>query len=344
MGAGEAGNVKVLYLCDREEDYLEALTEYLRRREEIPWTIKSFASTEDLMDSEAELEDGYLLMEEGAFREMETRPVCARVALLSDRSAPAAEPAQIDKYRSAEDVVRELLEVFDPGPVLVSGGPFLKTRKRVRIIGIYSPVHRCLKTTFALTMGQILAERARTLYLNFESYAGIQELAVGIHDKDLADMLYFLTADTAYFRARFGAMVRRIGALEYIPPMRASQNLLQISREEWLEFLGKLSELEMYDYILLDLSESMQGLFDILRRCSRVYTLFREDRISKAKLLQYEQLLELYAYADVLGKTEKLKTPVISKLSLEAEQYTRGEFAGFVRRQVQELEKGEERE
>ncbi len=82
----------------------------------------------------------------------------------------------------------------------------------------------------------------------------------------------------------------------------------------------------------------MQGLFDILRLCSRVYTLTKEDRIAQGKLLQYEQILALYEYGDVLGKTRRLSLSHIRKLPEELELLTKGDLAELVKGLIQEME------
>ena len=55
-----------------------------------------------------------------------------------------------------------------------------------------SRVHRCMQTSFAITMSLMLAKKHSTLYLNFEHYAGISELLPDMQTLDLADLLYFL--------------------------------------------------------------------------------------------------------------------------------------------------------
>lgn len=61
------------------------------------------------------------------------------------------------KYQSSETVIREVMACYgvENG---VDTSPALLPKKEMRIIGIYSPVGRTQKTSFALTMGQILAK------------------------------------------------------------------------------------------------------------------------------------------------------------------------------------------
>ncbi|MDQ9824849.1 hypothetical protein RFZ44_16190, partial [Acinetobacter sp. 163] len=53
---------------------------------------------------------------------------------------------------------------------------FAVLKKTTEILGVYSPVGRCLKTSFALALGQILARERAVLYLNLEEYSGFEEL------------------------------------------------------------------------------------------------------------------------------------------------------------------------
>lgn len=64
--------------------------------------------------------------------------------------------------------------------------PAAMLKKKVEIIGIYSPVGRSLKTSLALTYGQIRAREHKVLYLNLEEYAGFETLLEEKYEADLA--------------------------------------------------------------------------------------------------------------------------------------------------------------
>lgn len=83
--------------------------------------------------------------------------------------------------------------------------PAAMLKKKVEIIGIYSPVGRSLKTSLALTYGQIRAREHKVLYLNLEEYAGFETLLEEKYGADLADLLYFA-------RLGSGNLVYRMGA------------------------------------------------------------------------------------------------------------------------------------
>lgn len=329
----------ILVLCDTEEEYAGLMTEFLKARRELPWEIHTYTAVMTLLSQEQGSEIAMLVVAESAYvKEMDAlRP--RRMIILNESGVLRWDGIRnINKYQEAERVLKSLLEIYVE--IADSVLPPLPGDSRTKFIGIYSPVRRCLQTSFALTMSQMLAAEHRTLYLNFEHYAGITELLPDIQTRDMGDMLYFLNAGEDTFRLRMQIIIQRKGDLDYVPPMKSGQNLLTVSPAEWMQLLQKIRELEEYEFVVMDLSESIQGLFDILRSCEKVFTLTGEDRIARSKLLQYEQVLALYQYEDVLDKTCRCNIPHIRKLPQGIEQYTRGELADFVRGQLKEIGEG----
>lgn len=75
------------------------------------------------------------------------------------------------------------------------GSPVMK--KSTSVIGVYSPVGRTQKTSFALTLGQILAKDRAVLYLNLESYSGFEQILGETYERNLSDLLYFVRQENA---------------------------------------------------------------------------------------------------------------------------------------------------
>lgn len=329
-------NTAIFVLCDTEAEYAQLMTEYLKTHGDIPWELYTYTDVGEMMREESKRQADMLVVAERAFSP-EIESLQSKCLAVLNETGLVKWPGMrnINKYQSADEVFRELLELY--AGVAGEQLPFLESESQLKIIGIYSPVRRCLQTTFALTLSRMLAENHAVLYMNFEHYAGITELLPDMQVRDMADLLYFLGTQSDRFRLRMQTIIRKNGKLDYIPPMKAGQNLLTVSGAEWLRLLKKIEETGNYEYVILDLSECIQGLFEILRRCARVFTLTKEDRISQNKLLQYEQLLNLCECGDVLQKTDKLCIPHIRRLPEELEEYTRGELADYVRKIAEEL-------
>lgn len=327
---------KILALCDPEEDYAGQLAAYLQSYKEFPWEVQVYTGLPQLSDSGKTQQIDLLVVAESLYRP--ELPVEATATVLLNESGLVRWSClkNVDKYQPAENVLKELLGVYMERED--DFFPRLETGRQTRIVGMYSPVRRCLQTSFALTYGQILAEKYRTLYLNFEHYAGMPQLLPGEKGRDLSTLLYYMKSDREKFALRMKILVQKKGSLDYIAPAYMGQNLIYITAQEWQQFLWKIGESGEYDYVILDLSENMQGLLEILRKCCRVYMLIKEDPVARCKIDQYEQILSLYEYEDVKEKTRKYHLPLFHQLPDQIEQYTRGDLAEYVRKLIEEEE------
>lgn len=326
---------KIMALCDSEKDYLESMTDYLKGRDGFPYELHTYSRPEKLVEFGKKEKIEMLLVSESDFTYEVEALDTGNTLLLNESGTVCGEKVHnINKYQEAEAVWKEILKYYADS--LSGEGKQMKSKERAQIIGLYSPVRRCLQTSFALTLGQALSEKKKVLYISFEHYAGWNQLLDRNVRGDLAALLYFAKESEEKFVCRLRTMTLKIGRLCYIPPVYAGQNLIYIKAGEWQELIGRIAELGDYDYLILDLSESIQGTFELLRMCDRIYTIVREDEQARSKLAQYEELLQNYEYGDVLEKTRKQILPRFSRLPERIEQYTGGELAEYIRRLIKE--------
>lgn len=326
---------KILALCDSEKDYLDSMADYLEGRGDFPYELRTYSGPEKLVEFGQKERIEVLLVAESDFTYEVSALDTGSTLLLNESGTVCGDMVRnIDKYQKAEGIWQEILEHYAES--LSEEGKRLKSAERAKIIGLYSPVRRCLQTSLALTLGQALAEKKKVLYISFEHYAGWNQLLDKNVKGDLTALLYFSKEADMKFAGRLSALTRRIGRLCYIPPAYAGENLIYVTGMEWQTLIGRIAELGGYDYLVLDLSESIQGTFELLRMCDRIYTIIREDEQARSKLAQYETLLAESEYGDVLEKTSRKLLPQFARLPERIEQYTGGELAEYVRKLVRE--------
>ena len=85
-----------------------------------------------------------------------------------------------------------------------------------------------------------------------------------------------------------------------VTPIPIVLDLKEVTWEEWEALITELVENSLYEMVVLDVGESVQGLFPLLEMCDRVYMPVLEDEISRRKLKQYQDNVEQL-------KLEKLK-------------------------------------
>lgn len=326
---------KRMVIYDHDKAYAESLTEYLEGMEDFPYAISAFSGKEALLEFTKVTPVSLLLVSETSYEEIRDEIEPEQVMILNESGELTWKDLQnIRKFQSADRIVQEIMHYYVEETEVLPDK--LTLRGTAKLIGLYSPVRRCSQTTLGLTLGQILAENNKTLYLNFESLSGFPYLMGYDGGRDLADLLYLMEKAPKRFPFQLRASVRKLENLDYVPPMNAMHQLLLVRPEQWIRLVSSVIKEGDYDVVILDLSEGMQGLFELLRMCSHVYTVIKEDRYAKAKIAQYEQLLALCEYEDVLKKTLKRRVPFIKELSEDFIYRPGGELACYVKRMLKE--------
>ena len=190
---------------------------------------------------------------------------------------------------------------------LQKGEVDLKKEIKGSLIGVYSPIHRIGKTKFAMELGKEFAKKEPVLYLNLEEYAGNDFYFHDRTGQTLADLLYYARQEKGNLGLRISMMAGQDEDLDYILPMPYVQDLQEVFAEEWLKLFNRILENCIYGKIILDLGDSVRGLFQILEACDTVYTPFIEDGTARAKLNQYAENLRITGREKVLKKTIQKK-------------------------------------
>ena len=131
-------------------------------------------------------------------------------------------------------------------------------------------------------------------------------------------------------------MTENINGMDMVPPALCGYDLFGMEAEEWQRLMEMLCR-SRYEYVILDLSDGVRGLFDILRRSGRIFTVIREDGFAAAKLEQYEAALKKAGCQDVAEKTVKLRLPVFLRLPRDMNHLTAGELAEYAEKVLKSL-------
>lgn len=325
---------RILAICDREESYAYRLMEFIGSRANLPFEVHIFTDGAKLCSYAKIKEIECLLISESVYIKTPEELEVPHIIILSESGSNLNKALHhINKYQSCENIFREVMEYYtdkslDTSVVLKTG------LKKLKIIGIYTPVGRCLQTTFSITLGQMLARRFKTLYLNFEIYSGFSQMLNRTFDNDISDLMYFFECAREKLAYRVESMIETVGGLDFIPPARIHQNLAGIRGGQWMDLFREMEKCTEYEYLILDLTDGMTDLWDVLRSCHRVYTITGNDGLALAKMEQYEKVLEQMQYGDIVAKTKKWNLPIFRQLPMRFEEFTYSDLAAFIKEYV----------
>ena len=329
-------------IFDPESAYANHLMEYLQRRQSVPFDIMVFESMEALEQYVKENTIDLLLVSGRMMCPKLRQLKIGGIVVLSEGEVVKEyeEYPMVYKYQSSESLVAEVMTYYAKQDV---PQPKLLKRKNVQIIGVYSPVARCGKTCFALTLGQVLASSRPVLYLNLENYAGFSFLLGKEGMSDISDVMYFLRQHKGSAIFKLNAALQHLGEMDYITPAFSAMDLREIKTEEWVHLLQELVSSTNYETIILDMGHSMEDVFGLLQQCTRIYMPVCEDVISLAKVSQYEKLVQDMEQEELLERTQKLGLPFCSPAmqgEYFIEQLVRGEMGNYVRNLLRQEEAG----
>lgn len=323
-------------VCDLEESYAFHLMEYLTERRSIPFEILAFSEVESLLAFAAENPVEILLISDRMMCDEIRRLSIGKIVILSDGEVTpefSAYPT-VYKYQPSDYLVAEVMNYYAHQAVPRT---WTVLKRDVRVIGIYSPVNRCGKTCFALTLGQILAMKKSVLYINLEEYSGFESLTGQAYPADISDVLYFLRQNKGNVIFKLNAAVQRLGGMDYLPPAFSAGDLREISAAQWQKLIEEVLSAGGYDVLVLDIAETVEDKFALLNCCTEIYMPVLEDATARAKAAQYERLVKEMEYEELLSRTRRLNLP-FCELPAQGEycleQLTEGSMGEFVRREI----------
>lgn len=302
---------KNVVICDQEEGYAEAFAVFLARRKELAFQVQVCGG---IIQAQAAMQERPIdiLLIGGSYPAKERRKLKAgKIFLLAGSGKTEADDGEalVYKYQSGEAILAEIIrECTEEGG---EDGLFIRTVKagKIRIIGLFSPVHRIGKTGYGLKLGQELAASGNVLYLNMEIYGGIG----GYFPEEghtLSDILYYAGQESRNIGLVLTTLVEHMGGLDYLLPARVSEDVRSVTDKVWVGLIRQIAEQSIYDIVILDIDEGLKGVYELLRICTEIHVLTAKDTIARAKILQMEEELHLMGYDDVKKKMVK-KEPAV---------------------------------
>ena len=340
-------------VCDGEIEYAQHLTEYLTMRCCLPYEVLTFSGPERLLESGLRRQVAVLVASESAYSPEIEAAAFPSVLVLNETDRYLGEsPPSISKYQSMEQIAAYLIEncIDRDAP----RAPAIRHGRAMRMIGLYTPVSRCLQTTFALTLGQVLARRARVLYMDLTCFSGLESLLGegpggviggsaggrpgGAHRGGIGDLLYFNECAREKLSGELPRLTTDAGGVDVVSGFPSAFELGRVTAAQWLSLFSQVGRVSEYEYLVLDLSAQADGLLEILRACSLIGMIVRDDRVSAAQIAQYEQVLRSMEYQDVRARTLRIRFPVFARLPSDLHFLTHGELADHVRRLLEKEE------
>lgn len=293
----------IIGIYDEEFEYMERLCELINSDEVNAFEINCFKDRESIYKA---IKQGNIQMAMiGASVYIGTKDELIDKALIViDDGNYDGDLETIWKYQSAVEIKKDILRILasKDGEESVYE---IRGRKRTKLIGVYSPFSQELKSVCAFLIGKELS--GKNLYIDLNSFRGCGFIEDELRGDELTDLLYVMKGKEDRFYLKLGSMVTSQGGLDVLPPVKMYTDLQSVAKEDWGTFISLLKKQGMYEHIILDLSESVKGLIEVLRECDEVYSINPIYNYERCRWQQYIDVLKILDYEDVINKTKQLE-------------------------------------
>ncbi len=298
---------RILAVYDEDPVYAARFADVVNGKEKIPFEAVAFSSVEKLDRFAGKYPVELLLLGEGAENgEAERITATQRVILTGTKKVPQeGKYPCVYKFQSVDAILREIMAFCGEQTeacVEISAG------KAAKVIGVFSPLGRCRKTSLAIVLGKLMAQDCRTLYLNLEANSGLSFLTGTEYHRGMSDLLYYWKMGN-YNGMRLSSAVYSMGELDYVPPVRYPEDLEQAGAESLAALIETIAKENDYEILVIDAGDFRSAVLPVLAICSVVYMPVLEDRVSAAKLQEFEMYLTKTDNEVLMEKIKRLKLP-----------------------------------
>lgn len=302
---------KTIVIMDSDQTYAAALMNYLNRREEIRAEVRAFSDFESLRAYFKEHSAGVLMISERDLKDISEVSGWRAdlIVLLTSEGTENADYCPSDGRHQDRRVVR--IGKYQPVTRLMAlvdeAGREIGIRAReqeglAEVVGVFSPVRRCFKTSLALALSRHLTSAGRrTLFLSFESFFVPDCLnengTVRSEDMDgggcatLEEALYLVKSRGDGAEKAVQKLANAGGLLYMIPSenMEDRERFGQIPAEDWTHLLESFRRCALLDAVIVDFDELPVSCPAILSVCDQIYLPCLPDFISEEKSAEFLQ-------------------------------------------------------
>ncbi len=306
-------NQVTIILFDTDEEYIVNFNEYLREHQSERYLIITFNSIDMFREFYKDYKEiDMIIVAEYCLEELLPEFDKDNIIVLSENKdiIRIYEYSTIYRFQRTNILISGILSVFAERMNINKSISYVKENSSV-IIGIYSPVNRCGKSTLTIELAKKLFED-NTLIINLEEFSGIMEYLNIESELNISDLLFFFLKNKGMFDVKLDAVVKKSDKINIIPPVKNQDDLAGINTDIWVDLILKIQGVCEYKVIILDLSNMIKEIFKIFDICRYIFVPYLEDRISEVKIRNFEKSLEKNVDNNIKEKIIKINMSDIS--------------------------------
>lgn len=293
-------------ICDSNAEFAERMASYVNKRHLAPYIMESFTDVNLLTEYARRSKIEVLLIDECLYTEELVQLEPAKVFLLSDdqNNMHLNDMEHLYKYSSIPEIMKIVMcDYAERNKNAMSIGGNTKTK----LLGAFSPFPGLECSSFLLTMALKIAEKKSVFYLSIKSTHGFRKILNKMSEPDLSDIMYEIKNGKKQMSEWTTGAIITYGNLDYVLPPPSITDLQCTENTDWNELMEALINSGKYEYILLDIDESISECFNLLDRCQLIYSPYDDNSMCRAAYAEMEDTLYKIGCGSVFEKMKKVE-------------------------------------
>lgn len=308
-------------IADIDEGYMDAFIKYLLDNYQHQFNIRFFTNSELLIDYllNTDQKVDILMTHIDLLPEAEDLGKVGVTAIITEIKSQSMYNnfKTIYKYQTGDRLYASIMDILTEKVTFKL--PSNNGNFATKIIGVYSPIGGCGKTTIAIALAHLLTKVGkRVLYLNFEDIPSTSTYFQCNSQQDMSNLIFFLKERNRNLALKVNSIktIDSPSAIEYISPTVDVQEMDELFPEDIEFLLTELKDNGGYDAIVIDTSSGFNlRISKVLQMADEILFITLQGPIYKAKL---EPFIRDSLTPDLVHIREGRKiTNIINKCKLE---------------------------
>ncbi len=319
-----------LTICDSNQFYARKLSEFINSRKGYPFLARYCNSIEECKQMIHSGKADIILSNMENYEKMKDEVDSERVIVMLDSKEGVDGNNRIYKYQNCDVVLKEILKMASS---IEDINVYINRSTTMKVIAVYTPNDSRIATSIALDIGKLLSGRASTLFISLDGMSVIPDITGIEFDMDMSDLFCENMTEGGLSNAIIGS-VRRLGNMDILPIMHNYQDMASVTNEEWKNFIRDIERKSDYEYVVIDLTESVRNLFDILKLANYICVAASKGTVDGYRYRQFMKEIEILYDSELKERINTFFVDVKSEIVFETSAGSMGPFGNYSRQFV----------
>lgn len=287
---------ETLVIYDKEEAYVEALSDYLNKNMELGIVTVAFSNLYKLARYLEEGKSSYVIAGEGFDKESIKGKISEDkiISLVNAKDIDNSEP-WIYKYQSAQAITKELKSI------MIKDEEELISENNLNII--FSTKSSLEREEYTDLLLSDLKNKGSVLYVDMEPFQGKSDDRYR-EDRGMSELIYYLKQGGEKVKWKFKSLIEREDISGRILPVHSPLDLDELTKEDVKTLLNLFKGLSEYDFILVNLGILNLATFELIKAGSHIEIVVTRKNGDRESAENFISHLKKLGMADVERRVE----------------------------------------